>query len=212
MYAGGAPYYATIDMLGQPASYFCLRNKHWQFLAMDTGLHDSNPVGQAQATFLEDTEVAWLKDKIHKAGGRKTILLSHHQLFSAFEKIGGDAVNQKLMEQLGDILSQVAAWFWGHEHNLIVYEKFQGVLGRCIGHGAFPVGVDELGHPDPKVPVRKVALAPNAEDGGLFQHGYVMMDLDGPAAQTTYYQFDAGSQKEVQLFAETFGAAGGAGA
>ena len=212
LYAGGKPYYTTIDMLGQPASYFCLRNDNWQFLALDTGLHDSNPVDQTQPTFLEETEVAWVKDKIQNAGGRKTVLLSHHQLFSAFEKIAGAVVNPKLVEQLGPILPQVTAWFWGHEHNLVVYDEFQGVRGRCIGHGAFPVGVDELGKPDSQVPLQAIALSPDSEDGGLFQHGYVIMELDGAAAKATYYQFDAESQEEVVLFAENFGAAGGAGA
>ena len=37
MYAGGAPYYGLLDRLGQPASFFCLRNADWQFVAMDTG-------------------------------------------------------------------------------------------------------------------------------------------------------------------------------
>jgi predicted phosphodiesterase len=208
MYAGGTPFYTTIDMLGQPASYFCLRNKNWQFIAMDTGLHDSNPVDQTKPTFLEDTEVEWVKDKVNNAGGRKTILLSHHQLFSTFEKIGGQAVNQALLTQLGGILPNVTAWFWGHEHNLVIYDKFQGVLGRCIGHGAFPVGVDEIGRPNPEVPIQAIALSPDTGDGGLFQHGYVIMDLNGSAAHTTYYQFDADSQEEIELLVESFGEAG----
>ncbi len=70
MYAGGGRYYTVLDMLGQPASYFCLRNDEWQFIALDTGLHDSDPVART-ATFLEDTEVEWLKDKVRNAGGRR---------------------------------------------------------------------------------------------------------------------------------------------
>ena len=211
MYAGGAPYYTTIDMLGQPASYFCLRNANWQFIALDTGLHDSNPVDQTKPTFLEDTELAWVKDKIANAGGRNTVLLSHHQLYTTFEKIGGERINKALLAQLGDVLPNVAVWFWGHEHNLVVYEKFQGVLGRCIGHGAFPVGIDEIGKPDAAVPINAVALAGNEESGGLFQHGYVIMDLNGAAARATYFQFDAGQQDEIELFVESFGAAGQSG-
>jgi|SRR5579863_1488481 len=103
MYAGGQPYYTVIDMLGQPASYFCLRNENWQFLAMDTGLHDSNPNKEGEPTWLEDSEVAWLKDKVNNAGGRKTILLSHHQLFTAYDDIGKMPVNGKLLSQLQDI-------------------------------------------------------------------------------------------------------------
>ncbi|MGH7194527.1 MAG: metallophosphoesterase family protein, partial [Candidatus Saccharimonadales bacterium] len=77
MYSGGVAYYQLIDQLGQPSSYFCLRNSNWQFLAMDTGLHDSDPAaGGAAATYLEDTELVWHKDKMDKAGGRRTVVLS----------------------------------------------------------------------------------------------------------------------------------------
>lgn len=210
MYAGGKPYYTLIDMLGQPASYFCLRNQDWQFVAVDTGLHDDDPVG-GTATFLEDSEVAWLKDKIAGAGGRRTVLLSHHQLFSSHEKIAGETVNQKLMAQLGDILAQVSVWFWGHEHNLVVYKKFQNVLARCIGHGAFPVGVDELEKPDPAVPVEDVKLSADSI-GGLLQHGYAVMELNGPAATVSYFQYDAGQDQEKQTYQETLEAAAPASA
>ncbi len=208
MYSGGQPYYTTIDMLGQPASYFCLRNDDWQFIGIDTGLHDSNPVGQA-ATYLEEQEVAWLEDKVATAGKRKTVLLSHHQLFTSFESIGkpGVKVNPNLIGQLQDVLPDVAVWFWGHEHNLVIYDKYQGVMGRCIGHGAFPVDVDQLETPDPNVPVRKVALSPE-DDGATFQHGYVVMELTGSTARVTYFQFDAETQEEVVLLTEMIGSDG----
>ena len=46
MYSGGVPYYQMIQTeLGQPASYFCLRNANWQFVGLDTGYHDHNPAG-----------------------------------------------------------------------------------------------------------------------------------------------------------------------
>jgi 3',5'-cyclic AMP phosphodiesterase CpdA len=207
MYSGGGPYYTTIDMLGQPSSYFCLRNDNWQFIAIDTGLHDSDPVCQT-ATFLDDQEVIWLKDKIANSGGRKTVLLSHHQLFSAFETIGqnGNHINQKLADQIGDILPQVAVWFWGHEHNLVIYDKFLNVLARCIGHGAFPVDVDEKVSRNASIPVSQVTVAVGS-DGAQYQHGYVIMDLAGASAKATYYQFDAGTQEETEAFSESIPAA-----
>jgi len=79
------PYYHLLDQLGQGASYFCLRNKNWQFLAMDTGYHDHDLTGNMPPTYLEDSEIKWLEHKVANAQGRKTVLLSHHQLFSAFE-------------------------------------------------------------------------------------------------------------------------------
>jgi len=204
MYAGGQPYYNAIDMLGQPASYFCLRNANWQFIAMDTGLHDNNPTG-ASVTFLEDTEVAWIKDKMQTANGRKTVLLSHHQLFTTFESIGADGnrVNPKLQAQLQDVLPEVTVWYWGHEHDFVVYPKFMNVLARCIGHGAVPVGFNQLGAADPKVPFQPIRLAVDS-DGGLLQHGYAIMDLNGPSATVTHYTFDSVSQDEDVIFTENF--------
>jgi hypothetical protein len=202
MYAGGHPYYTVIDMLGQPASHFCLRNEHWQFIAIDTGLHDANPGQTGRATWLEDSEVEWLKDKVNNADGRKTILLSHHQLFTAYEKIDGHAVNQKLFAQLQDILPKITAWFWGHEHNLVIYKPYLNVLARCIGNGAFPVLPSELGAPDPSVPINPVTLA--KDQAGFFAHGYVNLKLNGPDASVTYYQYDAGTRSESVLFTEQF--------
>jgi len=202
MYAGGAPYYAVIDMLGQPASYFCLRNDNWQFVAMDTSLNDSNPNTVEDATHVDEQEIIWMKDKVNNAGGRKTILLSHHQLFTAFEKIGGQAVNQKMLPQVQDILPKLTAWLWGHEHNMVIYKEYLNVLGRCIGHGAFPVSNTPVPFvsPNPGVPLEDVNLA--VDPSGFYRHGYVLMDIDGPKAHLTYYQYDATTGLENALFTE----------
>jgi hypothetical protein len=204
MYAGGKAYYTVIDMLGQPASYFCLRNKSWQLIAMDTGLHDNDPTARSM-TFLEDQEVAWIRDKIQNAGGRKTVLLSHHQLFTTFESIGppGNRINQTLQKQLQAVLPAVTVWYWGHEHDFVIYPSFMNILARCIGHGAVPVGFDQGGTADPAVPFENIRLAVDG-DGGLFQHGYAIMDLNGAAATVTHYQFDPVSGKETTLYSETF--------
>ncbi|MGE5446412.1 MAG: metallophosphoesterase family protein [Ignavibacteriales bacterium] len=198
MYSGGEGYYKLIDKLGQPASYFCLRNDNWQFLAMDTGLHAYVPIG-GKPTFLEDREVEWLKDKVANSGARKSILLSHHQLYSAYDEIGdGKHFNQKLYDQLSPILPRVSMWFWGHEHNLVIFKKYMGVLGRCIGYGAFPVGIEEIpSQPKfPDVPVEDVKLS---KGPGLYNHGYVMVELDGPTATVSYYQ---DSDEDNPLFKE----------
>lgn len=197
MFCGGGPYYNLLQNLGQPASYFCLRNDNWQVIAIDTGLHDSNPDG-TQPTYLEDTEVQWLRDKIQNRNGRRTILLSHHQLFSAFEDIpGSGAVNQKLYGQLKDLLPQIDIWLWGHEHNQVIYQSYLGVLGRCIGHGAFPIGVDEtpvLTHAE--IPVESVKLSGDP----FLDHGYVIVDLDGPEAKLSYF---VSSDENKPVFTET---------
>jgi hypothetical protein len=196
MYCGGVPYYQLIDKLGQPASYFCLRNDHWQFLAMDTGLHDSNPVQDGQAaTYLEDTELVWHKDKVDTAAGRKTVLLSHHPLFTAYDAIEGHDVNLRFYPQVFTFLSEIALWLWGHEHNFVVYGSYQGVQrARCIGHAAFPVGSDEI-PAKPKFPdVPVIKKDSNGKDItlgqtlGLYNHGFAIIELDGPSATISYFQ------------------------
>ena len=207
MYSGGAPYYQLIDKLGQPASYFCLRNDDWQFVALDTGLHDVDAL-DAQPTFLEDTEVQWLNDKIANAGGRRTVLLSHHQLFTAFESIGNASVNDKLQAQVGPVLPNVTVWLWGHEHNQVIYKPYQGVLARCIGHGAYPVGITEIAASPAhsEVPLESVTLS---KGESFYSHGYVVMELNGPTAQVSYYQDS--DPEDQPMFMETYGAAAATG-
>jgi len=206
MFCGGAPFYKLIDQLGQPASYFCLRNDDWQFVAMDTGLHDDKPDGSVP-TYLEDTEVAWVTDKIQNRGGRRTVLLSHHQLFAANEDICGGSVNAHLLQQLTPLLPDVDLWLWGHEHNLVIYEKYLGVLARCIGHGAFPVGLSEIPETPkyPDVPMAPVRLGNN---GIFYNHGYAIMDLAGKSATISYYQ---DTDEQNPQYTETFAAAASAG-
>ncbi len=200
MYSGGIAYYKMIESLGQPASYFCLRNDDWQFVALDTGLHDDDTFNSSP-TYLEDTEVQWLKDKIDTAGNRRTVLLSHHQLFTAFEHIAGGWLNPKLNSQLAPLLPKVTAWFWGHEHNQVIYKPFQGVLGRCIGHGAYPVGIEEINYPPqfPNVPLEPVTLTKGAS---FYSHGYLIMDIDGPRAHVAYYQDS--DPEDTAMFTENF--------
>jgi predicted phosphodiesterase len=202
MYSGGEPFYRLLDNIKQPASYFCLRNADWQFLAMDTGLNDRVP-SRTVATYLQDSEVLWLKDKVQNAAGRRTILLSHHQLFTAYESIAGSSVNAHLKAQLDDMLPSVDVWLWGHEHDLVIYQPYQNVLARCIGHGAFPVGINEPHEVKfPDVPM--VADIPLGNNGTFVNHGYAIIDIDGADATIAYYQ---DSDEDTPIFKETLGRA-----
>ncbi len=88
MYSGGNGYYWLVDHIGQQASYFCLQNAKWQFLAMDTGHNDNNPLTVAgNMTSLMKFE-GWSEADWHMAriqqGNRRTVLFSHHQLSAVF--------------------------------------------------------------------------------------------------------------------------------
>jgi hypothetical protein len=230
MYSGGSGYYDLLDQINVPPlappgqaqtnSFFNLRSSGWQILGMDTGLHDDDVFDVATSlTYLEDGELAWHKQQIASAGGRRTVLLSHHQVFSAFSAIGPDSngdrsLNPLLHSQLADVLGQVDAWFWGHEHNLEIYGPYAGLQrGRCIGCSAVPVFVAQQPYKscvgdkipllgaNPAIPGVPVMLGTT---GGVYNHGYVILKLDDASrtATVSYYQdTDSGDL----LFQETLG-------
>ncbi|SIT41026.1 putative phosphohydrolase [Paraburkholderia piptadeniae] len=223
MYSGGAGYYGLIDTLNdharlQPASFFCLRNDDWQFIAMDTGLHDYNPFTVTDVvTFLEQDEEDWIVERIAEFSG-KTILLSHHQLFSALSQIGPPQTDGKLTAYNPRLLASfrrfsqaakqpITAWFWGHEHSLSVYQPYLGLTrGRCIGHGAVPVLVNGPENaPDPRVvnpPALQNVLLKQANK--VYMHGFTIVRLgqgtQKAQASAEYYESTDGT---TPMFTET---------
>lgn len=186
LYAGGAPFFNLLKKLGQQASFFCLRNDHWQFIGLDTALNDK--LG-GQPTSLDPTEAKWVIDKINNAGKRRTILLSHHQLFSANEQFEGKSYNQNLYDQLSIILPKVDLWLWGHEHDLVIFDEYRGLRrGRCIGGSAFPVGNFEMPATHANPDVRFSAQVTLSKGLAFYQHCYVIIGLKGPNANVSYYE------------------------
>ncbi|WP_167577895.1 metallophosphoesterase [Ammoniphilus sp. YIM 78166] len=223
MYSGGKGYYWLLRELNQPASYFCLRNDYWQFLAMDTGLHDSNPFTISNnVTYLDPSEEIWHLDKLSTAGKRKTILLSHHQLFSSLG-VGKDELGQpigfnpNLKSAFHQVLDQVSLWLWGHEHNLIVFNPYLNLKkGRCIGSGAIPMMLEQrpykptpnlnlqgLKQP-PTMNLKKAKLSVNRD--GFYFHAYAMLSLKGSEAIIRYYQVNSIQRgKSRFVFSESLG-------
>lgn len=221
MYCGGLGFYDLITKLNpaphtQLASFFSLRTSdaRWQFLGMDTGLHDYSPLHVADAvTFLEEDEVAWHLDRIEEFSGR-TILLSHHQLFSAFSAIGTPVdgkrspLNSKLLAAFERLSrsGKIAAWFWGHEHTLSIYKPFAGLeRGRCIGHGAVPTSIiDKIYDPLPDLETCPEIVDDTqlAKVGGVYAHGYAILHLQADHCVASYYQDDGG--RRALVFEEAF--------
>jgi hypothetical protein len=207
MYSGGNGYYWLVDQLGQQASYFCLQNANWQFLAMDTGHNDNDPltVGSNMTGLVSAggwSEANWHLDKIQQAGGRRTVLLSHHQLFSAFGSVGSVsgqayAYNPNLYSSFQNALPTVVLWFWGHEHTLALYEKYMGLQkGRCVGASAVPVFTDQQEYqPATGLQTYQGGNLPNwdpnavlGNNGTDYNHAFAIMTLNGSAATVNYYQ------------------------
>ena len=217
MYCGGVGFYGLLPTLNppplipQPASFFCLRSTdgQWQFVAMDTGRFDYSPFGvQDVLVQIGPEEQEWLAARIAEFAGR-TILLSHHQLFSAFAQIGRPAEDGSLtpynsnLKQTLDRFTQaatqggggIAAWFWGHEHTLSIYEPFLGLQkGRCIGHGAIPVLIDDEDHPLTKLtkPTPALLSPPLGGEGSVHAHGFVILRFahDGSCGAEYYNDTD----------------------
>jgi len=220
MYCGGVGYYALIERLNnglkdvngrsmvQPASFFCLRAEDatWQLLAMDTGRNDYSPFSVTDVvTFVEGAEQEWLSQRLREFKG-KTILLSHHQLFSAFSQIGGrtqngklNPINPKLHDTYKALTATgrpIPAWFWGHEHNLCIYQPYAALArGRCLGHSAIPVFADDTPYdPLPRVenPPQLIDKTKLSVSGQFYTHGFAVLTLgaNGPTTADYFEDFN----------------------
>jgi len=129
MYSGGHGYFdGTLVEFEQESSYFAYQNEKWLLLGLDTGYVDHD---------LDDEQAAWVNYVAGQAPGQRIVLFSHHQPFSRLSDQG-----PKLLSKLKVLLEsgRVAAWYWGHEHACVLYDKHPGygLMGRCIGHGGIP--------------------------------------------------------------------------
>jgi hypothetical protein len=236
-YSGGQGFYNILPQINlgaahgqiQQNSFFCLQNDSWQLEGMDTGYNDHDLLKVADdTTKLRPDEAVWHEQQLAAAGTRKVILLSHHQLFSAFATIGavgssGPAYqNPYLLQNLATWRScgnpNIVAWLWGHEHLLEVYAvpgtpgTGLPVLARCVGNSAFPV-FNNQGDYTPvttDVPLESAPGFPNdyVETGvedEIYAHGYAILELGNDQATATYYQvLGEGDGVSQQLWQETF--------
>lgn len=127
MYSGGYGYFDSIlPQFKQPASYFSLANQNWRFIGLDTGYveHDLTP-----------PQVDWLTSQM-QGNNPRTILLSHHQLFSAYENTDASHLQSRVKPFLD--AGQIYGWIWGHEHLCVAYQKHMGIKAVCLGNGCFP--------------------------------------------------------------------------
>lgn len=196
----------------QEASYFCLKTEDdlWQFLGMDTGFDDANPLNQLNPYYagpqLHASEVVWHKDKLERFGGA-TILLSHHQLFSSNARINGRYTSFGYFPFLNPYLlsyfqqyfpSKVAGWLWGHEHNLVLYkDQLCGLQkGRLVGCSAFEelASAEPYKVNNPEIPYLDPVKYRLSSSQGYYNHGYALIDFGTRIFPTDpinieYYQY-----------------------
>lgn len=211
MYTGGHAYFKiALKTFGQTASFFALENDHWVLAGMDSAYSDHD---------LHGSQAQWLTNLAATLDGRKLILFSHHQPFSLLDSQG-----PKLVKKLSGLLSnkQIFAWYWGHEHHCVLYEKHGAwdLYGRCVGHGGFPYFREKevFGDAAPFKPEFKRVSGRNLVPAGQIldgqnpfipeapskygPHGYMVLEFDGDELFEIVY--DAGGDKlyEQPLTAE----------
>jgi len=193
MYCGGKPYFNAIPIFGQSASYFNLGNQYWRLIALDTSWCERG--GDTPASSwgeLNDLQLPWLDGQINDARAKfpevRIALLTHHQMFSAFD---GDNLGQYLRRQLQPHLDKgdFCAWFWGHEHRGIVYadNNSYNFKARCIGHGGFPYPpcTDTPAHVN-QFPILWREERCEATNAWYGMRGFAMLTFAGPQLHIDY--------------------------
>lgn len=186
MYSGGHAYFDRA--LADPrfarqggCSYFALRSGSWQILGLDSSYEDAG---------LHGDQAAWARSAVlDQPDGVGTVLLSHHQPFSAHEK-----GNKVLRDKIAPVLAtgRVDAWFWGHEHRCIQYGP--ALVGRsslsfssCLGHGGVPeylVMKDGDTMPSPWEYEYLKVTSDNFQPWGTF--GFAVLELSGANLAVRY--------------------------
>jgi calcineurin-like phosphoesterase family protein len=161
MYANGIAYFTeflpTLGMIGangkpqgQGASFFCLENRNWRIVGIDTGYNSVTKrrilrlINHGDCS-LEDALLDWLRNVVRPGSSPKaTVILSHQQYFSAFEK----EEYPLPARQLEEFFDSPVIWFWAHEHRCAGYSRYGSAklkaYGRCIGHGGMPIEFTEM--------------------------------------------------------------------
>lgn len=194
MYSGGHAYYDVL--LGdarfaaqEQSSFFSLVNPHWRILGLDTAYDMKG---------LEEPQPEWIRQQAEEAqaAGQKLMFLSHHQLFTVYER-----QSDKIADVLRDVGSpRIDTWFWGHEHRCMTFKPHMNVqYASCIGHGGVPVYMwhdEDDTYPEPGAwEDREFILDPNGKERWAYM-GFAVVDLDGPVARVRYVNEDGDPVRE----------------
>jgi hypothetical protein len=207
MYSSGKAYFTQLlpymaisengEVKQQEASFFCLENKHWRIIGLDTGYYSLKGFFGVKPNAdleLHKEQVKWLREVVQPAAdNRGLIFLSHHQAFSAFDK----EEYPKPVKQLAELIGQnrTVFWFWGHEHRLSLYgenvlDNGMKVFARCMGHSGMPVSIES--EPGNGKSLRNIVLFDKRERKKIDNYpvgynGYVVLKLKGPEVVVEYY-------------------------
>lgn len=202
MYGGGYGYFDTClgderfakqhSPDGEPTSFFRIRTPSWDLVGLDTSW-DPQVLSKGLVGVLHgrqaDVVNGWAAEST-----RKLMLLSHHQLLSAYDhKDIGTVLPYKLQSLLQG--KRISAWLWGHEHRCMGFTDPEQRIPfmRCIGHGGVPVPAHDPQKPLPAPGIWQTSGNFEQNDASWAKFGFAVIDFAGPAA-TIRYVDDAGQE------------------
>lgn len=194
MYQGGHDFYGTCLADSrferqEGRSVFALRNAHWQLLGIDTAYEDAG---------LHGDQAEWVQAQLDANPGLRTAMLSHHQLFSAYEP-GAETLRAKIQPVLDS--ERIDAWFWAHEHRCLTYKPHMKVpFSSCVGHGGIPeylVAGPSDPYPEPLAYDYRLRRGEGWEPWNTF--GFAVAELDGRAMTVRYIDEDGRAHHEEHL-------------
>src|SRR5579863_4502464 len=227
MYGGGEAYFKvflpTLGIANPPqkqlTSFFCLETPCWRILVIDTGYNSVglpilgaipwvNRMSWIGANCrLEDGLIAWLREVVQPQKNVKpTLLLSHHQYYTAFND---QAYTVPAIQLTEFFPAQELVWMWGHEHRMAIYDAFAlesggglRAYGRCLGHGGMPVEVSTPKDFDTsKAPLTFYDASQHQLNDGtpVGRNGFVILTLNGSTIT-----FDYRDLNDHSMFVERF--------
>jgi Calcineurin-like phosphoesterase len=210
MYGGGFGYFETLladerfaaqrSPDGAGTSFFQLSSPSWDFVGLDTAW-DPDVLADGHFGVLEDPQAKFVAS-VAQQSQRKLMLLSHHQLFSVYDRSSAD-VGKTLAAKLAPTLdsSAVTAWLWGHEHRCMAFSDTRGVkFARCIGHGGLPVLMNHAaGDAVPKPGEWEERGFLEERDERWARFGFAILDLAGGRIDVRYRDDEGTTTRSEQI-------------
>ncbi len=198
MYCGAKGLYKTLladprFSAQQSTTYFALKNTHWRIIGLDSAYYSTESSIYMSGNIVSHEsgakkQLAFLKDQVQEAqqNNQQVIIMTHHNGRSE----AGDE-DKKLWRQVTSCFngnSGPAYWYWGHVHIGTVYKPFDGVRGRCVGHGGIPGGIPkEL---ETSTNLEWFEKAPMPGSNILTMNGFAHIKLSGSSISESFYQQD----------------------
>jgi Calcineurin-like phosphoesterase len=211
MYSGAIPYFDSMAERRTPkagwvaqeqeGSYFCIWNKKYQIIGIDTAFHTD---GRHNVTELNQ----WLGERLREGKSaspkRTNILLSPNEPYAL-----GNKEFSALYHDLEIFVQEklIDFWFWGNTHYCTLFDQSPKApfIGSCIGHAGHPIYKKDVEKNHAKhleliakgsdlPPAMWVDLSPKFPAStnlrpDLANQGFCMLELEGDKIRLTYYDW-----------------------